>query len=46
LDFVLAIHTRENGQGMMSTEEDEPPTTDGSQEGASKSKRPHLRVVK
>ena len=43
---VLAIYTRENGQGMMFTEEDEPPTTDGSQEDVSKSKHQHLYVVK
>ena len=46
IESVLAIYTRENGQGMMFAEEDELPPTDGSQDSSSKPKHPHLRVVK
>ena len=46
IESVLAIYTRENGQGMMFAEEDELPPSDGSQETSAKPKRPHLRVVK
>jgi len=44
IEYVLAIYTRENGQGMMFAEEDDdelPPT-----DGPAKPKHPHLRVVK
>ena len=48
IESVLAIYTRENGQGMMFAEEDELPPTDGdgSDDSPAKPKRPHLRVVK
>ena len=46
IESVLAIYTRENGQGMMFAEEDELPPSDGSQDNSSKPKHPHLRVVK
>ena len=46
IEFILAIYTRENGQGMMFADEDLPPPGDGSQDDASKQKPPHLRVVK
>jgi len=46
IEFILAIYTRENGQGMMFAEEDLPPPGDDSQDDASKQKTPHLRVVK
>ncbi len=46
IESVLAIYTRENGQGMMFAEEDELPPTDDSQDNSSKPKHPHLRVVK
>ncbi len=46
IESVLAIYTRENGQGMMFAEEDELPPTDDSQDSSSKPKHPHLRVVK
>ena len=46
IEFVLAIYTHENGQGMMFTEEDQLPPTDALQDGVLKTKRPHLRVVK
>ncbi len=44
IEYVLAIYTRENGQGMMFTDDDKTPPspTDDSE----KSKHPHLRVVK
>jgi stringent starvation protein B len=47
VESVLAIYARENGKGMVFTDEDggdEPPPDDGSSED--KTKRPQLRVVK
>ncbi len=44
IEYVLAIYTRENGQGMMFAEENELPP-DG-QDTSGKPKPPHLRVVK
>ena len=48
VEAVLAIYSKENGQGMMFAQDDEPDPTDGPDEGADKfkMKRPHLRVVK
>ena len=47
IEYVLAIYTRENGQGMMFADEDDLPPTGGSEDDNSKpSKHPHLRVVK
>ena len=46
INAVLAIYTRENGQGMMFAEEDDLPPSDDSQDKPRKPKRPHLRVVK
>ena len=47
MEYILAIYTRENGQGMLFADEDYPsPGDDDSQAGASKPKAPHLRVVK
>ena len=47
IEFILAIYTRENGQGMMFADEDlPPPGGDDLQDGAAKQKTPHLRVVK
>ena len=47
IEFILAIYTRENGQGMMFADEDlPPPGGDDSQDGEIKQKTPHLRVVK
>jgi len=47
---VLAIYARENGQGMMFSEEPqgpEPPTNgDGPADGSDSSGKPNLRVVK
>ncbi|MCZ6564689.1 MAG: ClpXP protease specificity-enhancing factor [Gammaproteobacteria bacterium] len=45
IQSVLAIYTRENGQGMMFAEEDLPPTDD-SQDRSANPKSPHLRLVK
>ena len=51
VEYVLAIYTRENGQGMMFADEDQSPTdpsdpADSSHDSNSKTKRSHLRVVK
>ncbi len=47
MEFILAIYTRENGQGMLFADEEfTPPGDDGSQGGKNKPKAPHLRVVK
>lgn len=48
VDAVLAIYSKENGQGMMFAQDDEPDPTDDGPDGDDKPKmkRPHLRVVK
>jgi stringent starvation protein B len=51
IEAVMAIYARENGKGMVFTEEDgsgdKPPTSDKpSPSGTSKSKKPQLRVIK
>jgi len=46
IEHILAIYTRENGQGMMFADEDLPPPGDDSQDNGNKQKTPHLRVVK
>lgn len=47
VDAVLAIYSKENGQGMMFAQDDEPDPTDGGPDDEKpKMKRPHLRVVK
>lgn len=46
IEYILAIYTRENGQGMMFADEDIPPPGGGSQDDVIKQKTPHLRVVK
>lgn len=47
VEYVLAIYTRENGQGMVFAEEDIPPSsTDETRNSATKSKRSHLSIVK
>lgn len=50
---VIAIYARENGQGMMFTDDDQPEPPNGGQEDGSdddtparSAKRPNLRVVK
>lgn len=46
IQSVLAIYTRENGQGMMFAEEEDLPPTDDSQDRSANLKSPHLRLVK
>ena len=56
IDAILAVYAKENGQGMMFTEDDRAVTSDDddldpdpgpdSGPGPSKAKRPSLRVVK
>jgi stringent starvation protein B len=48
VDAVLAIYSKENGQGMMFAQDDGAPAPDDpdSGPGGSDSKRPHLTVVK
>jgi stringent starvation protein B len=47
VDAVLAIYSKENGQGMMFAQDDDSGPPDGSDDGDKpKMKRPHLRVVK
>jgi len=46
LEYVLAIYTRENGQGMMFADEDLPPPGADPSDSSIKRKPPNLRVVK
>ena len=47
VDAVLAIYSKENGQGMMFAQDDEPDPVGGPEDGEKpRMKRPHLRVVK
>ncbi|HKJ16764.1 MAG TPA: ClpXP protease specificity-enhancing factor [Xanthomonadales bacterium] len=47
VDAVLAIYSKENGQGMMFAQDDENDPPGGPDDGDKpKMKRPHLRVVK
>jgi stringent starvation protein B len=48
IDAVLAIYSKENGQGMMFALEDEtdPPTDSGPDGGKTPARRAHLKVVK
>ena len=48
IDAVLAIYAKENGQGMMFTQDDEtiPPTDPDSDSDIRPAKRPHLTIVK
>ena len=47
VDAVLAIYSKENGQGMMFAQDDESDPPDGPDGGDKpKMKRPHLRIVK
>ena len=48
VDAVLAIYSKENGQGMMFAQEEGAPAPDDpdSGPGGSSSRRPHLTVVK
>jgi stringent starvation protein B len=48
IEAVLAIYSKENGQGMMFALEDEtsPPTDSGPDKDKTPTRRPHLKVVK
>ena len=46
MEYVLAIYTRENGQGMMFADEDLPPPGDDTTDSTVIRKTPNLRVVK
>lgn len=46
IEYILAIYTRENGQGMMFADEDLPPPGGDSNEATVIRKTPNLRVVK
>ena len=46
IDAVLAIYSKENGQGMMFAREDGPDSPDGPGDDPDSPKRPHLTVVK
>lgn len=48
VEAVLAIYSKENGQGMMFAQEDDggSPDGDGDDGSPTPSKRPHLKVVK
>lgn len=48
VDSVLAIYSKENGQGMMFAQDDQSPPPDGSDgdDGPKSARRPHLTVVK
>ena len=47
VDAVLAIYSKENGQGMMFALDDESPPDGGGQgDGPKHARRPHLKVVK
>ena len=48
VDAVLAIYSKENGQGMMFAQDDSPDTPDGPGNGPGPDtpKRPHLTIVK
>ena len=48
VDAVLAIYSKENGQGMMFAQDEETPPPDGSDPDTDirPAKRPHLKIVK
>lgn len=48
IESVLAIYSKENGQGMMFAQDDGtmPPTDPGPDDGQPPAKRPHLKIVK
>jgi stringent starvation protein B len=48
IEAVLAIYSKENGQGMMFAldDENEPPTDSGPDGGKTPARRAHLKVVK
>jgi stringent starvation protein B len=48
VEAVLAIYSKENGQGMMFAQDDDSPPPNGGDgdDGPQPTKRPHLKVVK
>lgn len=46
VESVLAIYSKENGQGMMFAQDDEPDTPNDPGDGPTPTRRPHLTVVK
>jgi stringent starvation protein B len=47
VEAVLAIYSKENGQGMMFAQDDEsPPPHGGPEDGPKHARRPHLKIVK
>ena len=46
VEAVLAIYSKENGQGMMFAQDDSPDSPDDPDNGPGPTKRPHLTVVK
>lgn len=46
IEFILAIYTRENGQGMMFADEELPPPGNDPSDSSVIRKTPNLRVVK
>lgn len=46
VEAVLAIYSKENGQGMMFAQDEGPDSPDGPDDGPRPGKRPHLTVVK
>lgn len=46
VEAVLAIYSKENGQGMMFAQDDESDSPDDPSDGPATPKRPHLTVVK
>lgn len=46
MEYILAIYTRENGQGMMFADEELPPPGDDTHDSTVVRKAPNLRVVK
>ena len=46
VEAVLAIYSKENGQGMMFAQEEDSGPPDGDDGGPTPSRRPHLKVVK
>lgn len=46
VEAVLAVYAKENGQGMVFSEGDEPPPTEPSPKDSGKVKKPNLKLVK
>jgi stringent starvation protein B len=46
VEAVLAIYSKENGQGMMFAQDEDSAPSDGDDDGPRPARRPHLKVVK